>query len=158
MSVQNGLPMRSCRSSKKHFLKLLYPSLNSRWTLWFFMASFSLFAYPWTTTNQTKKQRAILNWLVVWLPFFIFPYIGLLIIPIDELIFFRGVFPQPPTSQSSLVTYSHLPKMKNMMKNAPKTMVPSMWKSHTKPWFLGVCVCVIFLGRDDLPCGVLKWG
>ena len=30
-------------------------------------------------------------WLVVWLPFFIFPYIGLLIIPIDELIFFRGV-------------------------------------------------------------------
>ena len=32
-----------------------------------------------------------LSWLVVWLPFFIFPYIGLLIIPIDELIFFRGV-------------------------------------------------------------------
>ena len=35
--------------------------------------------------------------LVVWLPFFIFPYIGCLIIPIDELIFFRGVA-QPPTS------------------------------------------------------------
>ena len=33
----------------------------------------------------------ILIWLVVWLPFFMFPYIGLLIIPIDELIFFRGV-------------------------------------------------------------------
>ena len=31
------------------------------------------------------------NWLVVWLPFFIFPYTGMLIIPIDELIFFRGV-------------------------------------------------------------------
>ena len=31
------------------------------------------------------------------MPFFIFPYIGLLIIPIDELIFFRGVA-QPPTS------------------------------------------------------------
>ena len=29
--------------------------------------------------------------------FFIFPYIGLLIIPIDEIIFFRGVA-QPPTS------------------------------------------------------------
>ena len=29
--------------------------------------------------------------------FFIFPYIGFLIIPIDKLIFFRGVFPQPPT-------------------------------------------------------------
>ena len=37
------------------------------------------------------------NWLVVWNIFFIFPYIGLLIIPIDELIFFRGVA-QPPTS------------------------------------------------------------
>ena len=36
------------------------------------------------------------NNLVVWLPFFIFPYIGLLIIPIDELIFFGGVN-QPPT-------------------------------------------------------------
>ena len=37
--------------------------------------------------------------LVVWLPFLAyFPiHIGLLIIPIDELIFFRGVA-QPPTS------------------------------------------------------------
>ena len=39
------------------------------------------------------------NWLVVWLPFFIFPYIGFLIIPVDELIFFRGVA-QPPTSKA----------------------------------------------------------
>ena len=38
-------------------------------------------------------------WLVVWLPFFIFPYIGNVIIPIDELIFFRGVA-QPPTRDS----------------------------------------------------------
>ena len=36
-------------------------------------------------------------WLVVWNINFIFPYIGLLIIPTDELIFFRGVA-QPPTS------------------------------------------------------------
>ena len=36
-------------------------------------------------------------WLVLWLPFFIFPLIlGIIIIPIDELIFFRGVA-QPPT-------------------------------------------------------------
>ena len=40
------------------------------------------------------------NWLVVWLPFFLFPYIGNLIIPIDEVIFFRGVA-QPPTRQHS---------------------------------------------------------
>ena len=32
---------------------------------------------------------------------FIFPYIGLLIIPIDELIFFRGVGIQPPTSDGT---------------------------------------------------------
>ena len=35
-------------------------------------------------------------WLVVWLPCLIFPYIGLLVIPIDELIFFGGVA-QPPS-------------------------------------------------------------
>ena len=39
-------------------------------------------------------------WLVVWNINFIFPYIGFLIIPIDELIFFRGV--KPPTSYSRL--------------------------------------------------------
>ena len=31
------------------------------------------------------------DWMVVWNMNFIFPYIGFLIIPIDELIFFRGV-------------------------------------------------------------------
>ena len=36
-------------------------------------------------------------WLVVWNIKFIFPYIGNVIIPTDELIFFRGVA-QPPTS------------------------------------------------------------
>ena len=39
------------------------------------------------------------DWLVVW-KFYIFPYIGLLIIPIDELMFFRGVA-QPPTRWKS---------------------------------------------------------
>ena len=37
------------------------------------------------------------HWLVVWLPFFIFPYIGLLIIPTDFHIFQRGG-EKPPTS------------------------------------------------------------
>ena len=36
-------------------------------------------------TSETNK-----NWLVVWLPFFIFPYIGFLIIPTDVHIFQRG--------------------------------------------------------------------
>ena len=34
---------------------------------------------------------AVFFWLVVWNMNFIFPYIGDVIIPIDELIFFRGV-------------------------------------------------------------------
>ena len=37
----------------------------------------------------------IVLWLVVWLPFFIFPYIGFLIIPIDFHIFQRGSNHQP---------------------------------------------------------------
>ena len=37
-----------------------------------------------------------LSWVVVWNMAFIFPYIGNVIIPTDELIFFRGVG-QPPT-------------------------------------------------------------
>ena len=39
------------------------------------------------------------DWLVVW-NIFIFPYIGNVIIPTDELIFFRGVG-IPPTSNIS---------------------------------------------------------
>ena len=53
---------------------------------------------PLLTTIATITV-AIINhnsWLVVWNINFIFPYIGNLIIPIDELIFFRGVA-QPPT-------------------------------------------------------------
>ena len=46
------------------------------------------------------------NWLVVWLPFFIFPYIGLLIIPIDVHIFQRG---GPTTNQHILLASSHDP-------------------------------------------------
>ena len=38
----------------------------------------------------------VISWLVVWLPFFIFPYIGLLIIPIDVHLFQRG---GPTTNQ-----------------------------------------------------------
>ena len=45
-------------------------------------------------------------WLVVWLPFSIFPYIGLLIIPIDELIFFRGLAGWP--NHQPAMVYHHL--------------------------------------------------
>jgi len=37
------------------------------------------------------------HWLVVWNMNFMFPYIGNVVIPTDEVIFFRGL-KQPPTS------------------------------------------------------------
>jgi hypothetical protein len=40
-----------------------------------------------------------LIWLVFWNKFYDFPYIEKVIIPTDELIFFRGVA-QPPTSDT----------------------------------------------------------
>ena len=46
--------------------------------------------------HDMSKHNKDLDWLVVWLPFFIFPYIGLLIIPIDFHIFQRG---GPTTNQ-----------------------------------------------------------
>jgi hypothetical protein len=44
------------------------------------------------------KRHECYNWLVVWNMTFIFPYIGNVIIPTDEIIFFRGAA-QPPTRQ-----------------------------------------------------------
>ena len=40
--------------------------------------------------KKSQLDPPIEFWLVVWLPFFIFPYIGLLITPIDFHIFQRG--------------------------------------------------------------------
>ena len=53
--------------------------------------------HPTNYRGYFISNRYLVSWLVVWLPFFVFPYIGLLILPIDEVIFFRGVA-QPPTS------------------------------------------------------------
>ena len=53
-------------------------------------------------TLRVEKSALHLSlqvWLVVWLPFFIFPYIGFLIIPTDFHIFQRG---GPTTNQRSL--------------------------------------------------------
>ena len=41
-------------------------------------------------SSKSSKFGVVQDWLVVWLPCFVFPYI-LGIIPVDELIFFRGV-------------------------------------------------------------------
>ena len=47
----------------------------------------------WYPSDHSKDTVSI--WLVVWLPFFIFPYIGNVIIPIDFHIFQRGSNHQP---------------------------------------------------------------
>jgi len=53
---------------------------------------------PWPPmahqTSEISEPFLVTSWLVVWNMFF--PYLGNVIIPIDELIFFRGVG-QPPT-------------------------------------------------------------
>ena len=43
---------------------------------------------------------------MVWNIFF-FPYIGNVIIPIDKLMFFRGVGEKPPTSNKSMDHFDH---------------------------------------------------
>ena len=50
---------------------------------------------------------SIMYWLVVW-NIFIFPYIGNVIIPIDYIIFFRGVAGPPTRCKSSLQTFQSL--------------------------------------------------
>ena len=61
--------------------------------------------WAWRRCKQRYKDLpvlglAVVTWLVVWLPFLIFPYIGFLIIPIDFPIFQRGG-QKPPTSHRS---------------------------------------------------------
>ena len=60
--------------------------------------------YISSAIGQMERDK---DWLVVWNIFFIFPYIGLLIIPIDELIFFRGVA-QAPTKRPMFVSADSL--------------------------------------------------
>ena len=63
---------------------------------------------PYWQSPKQWTDYAISNWLVVWLPFFIFPYIGLLIIPIDFHIFQRG---GPTTNQVMMCIKSAPSKM-----------------------------------------------
>ena len=49
----------------------------------------------WRFPKKIGGYLQIIYWLVVWLPFFIFPYIGCLIIPTDFHIFQRGWNHQP---------------------------------------------------------------
>ena len=57
------------------------------------------FSYVAIRTTCLASGKRLHDWLVVWLPFFIFPYIGLLIIPIDFHIFQRG---GPTTNQMTM--------------------------------------------------------
>ena len=53
-----------------------------------------------------EVAKAMIFWLVVWLPFFIFPYIGNFIIPIDFHIFQRGSNHQPVLLWMIITNYS----------------------------------------------------
>ena len=56
------------------------------------------------TSDEYPKD----DWLVVWNMFYDFPYIGNVIIPTDELIFFRGIG-QPPTRWSLMIFNDRFP-------------------------------------------------
>ena len=82
------------------------------------------------------------GWLVVWLPFFIFPYIGLLIIPIDFPIFQRGGL---TTNQMGMLTYFGMarpafedpryPKISQTLRttSAPQRTL-NAWEATTSPY------------------------
>ena len=85
----------------------VYPHLKAAWFSMFPIERFMVFhlriphknRHVWLFLKTTMDLDGIKNnnWLVVWLPFFIFPYIGFLIIPIDFHIFQRG---GPTTNQN----------------------------------------------------------
>ena len=70
--------------------------------------------------------------------FFIFPYIGLLIIPIDEVIFFRGV----ALAQQPVICLWHFPQFKRALRDQQilkiisaifypvKSRVPAVWSPY----------------------------
>ena len=75
------------------------------------------------------------NWLVVWNMTFIFPYIGNVIIPIDELIFFRGAQTTNQICLSCLDRFHELSeKGKHGMSFAFKKMLGflSLWRDFIK--------------------------
>ena len=66
-----------------------------------------LLLYPqFVETVSKKPMETKKNWLVVWNIFYDFPYIGNVIIPTDEVIFFRGVS-QPPTRKHLTFLWFH---------------------------------------------------
>ena len=68
---------------------------HSRPPLRFLGISWMIMYISWESHILVMNCKKNHDWLVVWLPFFIFPYIGLLIIPTDFHIFQRGSNHQP---------------------------------------------------------------
>ena len=91
------------------FYNLLIPIISPV-TIWFHnliqtnnYMSFVYFVLDACLQSVRSPYHVTLNWLVVWLPSILFSHIYWVnvIIPIDELIFFRGVALQPPTSHGN---------------------------------------------------------
>ena len=97
-----------CIWTRNGFTTMTQTDTNSIWELlWFHISDtliylavhiFSKHVY-YGILHMYMNYKCITSYTGWWFgTSFIFPYIGNVIIPIDELIFFRGVFPQPPTS------------------------------------------------------------
>ena len=82
------------------------------------------------------------NWLVVWLPFFIFPYIGNFIIPIDFHIFQRG---KPTTNQQNILMCPHVWLM--------------TWERKASQVYIFLSGAVLLLGCCSKPFGLMgrRW-
>ena len=80
---------RMCHGNSAEANPINIPLSEHCWTSWW--AKWLPWRKCWTRTWTVQAKRDEDHfWLVVWLPFFIFPYIGFLIIPIDVHIFQRG--------------------------------------------------------------------
>ena len=101
-----GAPYKlGCGENRTSYI-LMYPEVELPWcfSIWGLEgslptrnSSWGSMLIGWMVTNCYQVTSILLTWLVVWNMLYFFPYLGNVIIPTDELTFFRGVG-IPPTS------------------------------------------------------------
>ena len=88
---------------------------------------------PYVRSRSRSRTTQLVGGLVA---IFDFPInIGFIIIPIDELIFFRGLA-QPPTRQSIRSTFSDRPKPPQIMGHIIPPLRPGIPKPRVRNWIL----------------------
>ena len=100
-----GAPYKlGCGENRTSYI-LMYPEVELPWcfSIWGLEgslptrnSSWGSMLIGWMVTNCYQVTSILLTWLVVWNMLYFFPYLGNVIIPTDELTFFRGVG-IPPT-------------------------------------------------------------